>query len=41
MFDAVDKLELTTGAPLEENEIRSAALEMMPEFLDDNWTWRR
>ena len=41
MFEAVAELEQTTGTPLEESEIRAAALEMMPGFLDDNWTWRR
>lgn len=41
MFDAVGELEQVTGTPLDENEIRSAALDMLPGFLDDNWTWRR
>lgn len=41
MFEAVDELERTSGSTLDENEVRSAALEMMPGFLDDNWTWRR
>ncbi len=41
MFDAVGELEQVTGTPLDENDVRSAALDMLPGFLDDNWTWRR
>ncbi|MDQ6717013.1 MAG: hypothetical protein M3Z17_01560 [Gemmatimonadota bacterium] len=41
MFESVEEMEHTTGTRLDESEIRCAALEMIPGFLDENWTWRR
>lgn len=41
MFGAVSELEGCEGTFLNENEVRSNALAMLPEYLDDNWTWRR
>lgn len=41
MFDAVGKSEGICGTLLNEDEIRGAALELLPEFLDEKWTWRR
>jgi lipoate-protein ligase A len=41
MFDSVRGRENVEGAALSEDEIRAAALEIVPEYLDDAWTWRR
>jgi lipoate-protein ligase A len=41
MFDAVSENEGAYGTGLAEDEIRGAALELVPEFLDEEWTWRR
>jgi lipoyl(octanoyl) transferase len=41
MFEAVNKNEMTLGAIIDEDEIRPAALDLLPEFLDEKWTWRR
>jgi lipoate-protein ligase A len=41
MFDAVSGSEGVCGALLLEDEVRDAALGLVPEFLDDEWTWRR
>lgn len=41
MFAAVSQLEDCEGTFLGENEVRPSALAMLPEYLDDNWTWRR
>lgn len=41
MFDAVREKEETSGTLLLEDEIRGAALQLLPGFLDDDWTWRR
>jgi lipoate-protein ligase A len=41
MFDAVRSLEDPSAADLSEDEIRAEALEQVPHFLDEGWTWRR
>ncbi|MEO8578896.1 MAG: lipoate--protein ligase family protein [Gemmatimonadales bacterium] len=41
MFEAVRSLEDADATELEESEIRDEALERVPHFLDEVWTWRR
>lgn len=41
MFAAVDNDESSAGTPIGEDDIRPAALAMVPDFLDEEWTWRR
>jgi lipoate-protein ligase A len=41
MFDAVRLLEDQDASELSEDEVRGEALERMPRFLDEGWTWRR
>jgi lipoate-protein ligase A len=41
MFDAVRSLEDADATVLSEDEIRAEALEHVPHFLDEAWTWRR
>jgi lipoate-protein ligase A len=41
MFEAVRALEDPDAAELAEDEIRGEALERVPHFLDEDWTWRR
>jgi lipoate-protein ligase A len=41
MFEAVRELEDTDAAGLDEDDVRAAALERVPQFLDEDWTWRR
>jgi lipoate-protein ligase A len=41
MFDAVRSLEDSGAAELDEDEIRAQALQRLPRFLDQEWTWRR
>lgn len=41
MFDAVRSLEDADAAELAEDEVRDEALEYVPHFLDEGWTWRR
>jgi lipoate-protein ligase A len=41
MFDALREKEQSEGAGLGEDEIREAALDLVPDYLDDEWTWRR
>lgn len=41
MFEAVRSLEDPDAKELGEAEIRDAALERVPQFLDEGWTWRR
>jgi lipoate-protein ligase A len=41
MFDAVRSLEDAEAAELDEGEIRAEALQHLPRFLDEEWTWRR
>lgn len=41
MFEAVRSLEDSDATDLDEEEIRDAALERVPQFLDEGWTWRR
>jgi lipoate-protein ligase A len=41
MFDSVRERENVEGAALQEDEIRAAALDIVPDYLDDAWTWRR
>jgi lipoyl(octanoyl) transferase len=41
LFGAVTELEDCEGTVLEEDEVRASALAKLPEYLDDNWTWRR
>ena len=41
MFDAVRSLEDSDATDLSEDEIRAEALEHVPHFLDEGWTWRR
>jgi len=41
MFDAVRSLEDVDAIQLDEDEIRAEALQHLPRFLDEDWTWRR
>ena len=41
MFDAVRSLEDVDATELAEDEIRADALQYVPRFLDEEWTWRR
>lgn len=41
MFDAVRALEDEDASPLAELEIRDETLARVPNFLDEDWTWRR
>lgn len=41
MFDAVRALEDADATTLKEAEIRGEAMERVPQFLDEGWTWRR
>jgi lipoate-protein ligase A len=41
MFDAVRSLEDAEATELDEDEIRAEALQQLPRFLDEDWTWRR
>lgn len=41
MFDSVRETERVAGSWMDEDEIRDAALDRLPEFLDEGWTWRR
>jgi lipoate-protein ligase A len=41
MFDAVRSLEDGGATDLSEDEVRAEALEHVPHFLDEGWTWRR
>jgi lipoate-protein ligase A len=41
MFDAVRSLEDAEATELKEDEIRAAALQQLPRYLDKEWTWRR
>jgi lipoate-protein ligase A len=41
MFDAVRSLEDADASGLAEDDVREEALEHVPYFLDEDWTWRR
>ncbi|HXL86228.1 MAG TPA: hypothetical protein VN927_03420 [Gemmatimonadaceae bacterium] len=41
MFGAVRSLEDADATVLDEDEIRAEALQHVPHFLDEDWTWRR
>jgi lipoate-protein ligase A len=41
MFDAVRSLEDPDAEELREDDIRADALELVPTYLDEAWTWRR
>jgi lipoate-protein ligase A len=41
MFDAVRSLEDLDASELPEDEIRDEAMQHVPHFLDEGWTWRR
>jgi lipoate-protein ligase A len=41
MLDAVRVLEDEDVSELKEDDVRAAALERVPQFLDEGWTWRR
>lgn len=41
MFDAIRELESAAGEELLEEEVRRETLSRVPDFTDDNWTWRR
>ncbi len=41
LFDAVREIEDADAAPLDEAEIRDAAIASTPAFTDEAWTWRR
>ena len=41
MRDAVRSLEDVELTELDEEEVRAAMLERVPQFLDEEWTWRR
>ena len=41
MFDAVRTLEDADATELAEDDVRGDALERVPNFLDEDWTWRR
>ena len=41
MFDAVRLLEDADASELAEDDVRDEALKHVPQFLDEDWTWRR
>lgn len=41
MFDAVRSLEDADATEMSEDDIRTEALQHVPHFLDEGWTWRR
>jgi lipoate-protein ligase A len=41
MFEAVRSLEDSEAEELREHDIRGEALALVPEYLDEGWTWRR
>ena len=41
MREAVRSLEDEGVTELDEDEVRAATLERVPQFLDEGWTWRR
>ncbi len=41
MFEAVRSLEDADATELPEDEVRADALEYVPHFLNEDWTWRR
>lgn len=41
MFEAVRALEDPEAEELSEDDIRAEALELVPNYLDEAWTWRR
>jgi lipoate-protein ligase A len=41
LFEAVRNAEDPDAEELSEDEIRGEALELVPMYLDENWTWRR
>jgi lipoate-protein ligase A len=41
MFEAVRSLEDSEAKELNEADIRSEALTLLPKYLDEAWTWRR
>ena len=41
MFDAVRTLEDAEATEMTEDDVRAEALERVPHFLDEDWTWRR
>jgi lipoate-protein ligase A len=41
MFEAVRDLEDADATELLENDVRGEALKRAPNFLDEDWTWRR
>ena len=41
MFDAVRELEDEAAIEMLEDDVRSEALQRVPHFLDEDWTWRR
>ena len=41
MFDAVRSLEDAAATEIVEDDVRAEALNLVPHFLDEDWTWRR
>ncbi|HXQ78438.1 MAG TPA: hypothetical protein VN797_09520, partial [Gemmatimonadaceae bacterium] len=41
MFEAVRTLEDPDATELPEDEVRRDALERVPHFVNEDWTWRR
>jgi lipoate-protein ligase A len=41
MFEAVRQSEDAAVVPMKESEVRADALSLLPDYLDDKWTWRR
>jgi lipoate-protein ligase A len=41
MFDAVRLLEDADASELAEDDVRDEAMQHVPHFLDEDWTWRR
>ena len=41
MFEAVRALVDSEAEELHENDVRAEALELVPRYLDEEWTWRR
>ncbi|HEY3133164.1 MAG TPA: hypothetical protein VGJ47_00915 [Gemmatimonadaceae bacterium] len=41
MFEAVRALEDAEATEMTEGDVRADALERVPNFLDEDWTWRR
>jgi lipoate-protein ligase A len=41
MFEAIRSLEDDAATEMLEDDVRGEAVELVPDFLDEDWTWRR